>query len=32
MIGLDFSEFCQALLRSAIKHKTLFNKIASKTK
>lgn len=31
-IGLNFEQFQQALLRIAIKHKTVFNKIAQKIK
>lgn len=31
-IGLNYNEFQQALLRVAIKHKTVFNKIAEKIK
>lgn len=31
-LGLNFEEFEQALLRIAIKHKTIFNKISEKIK
>jgi len=31
-IGLTFDEFKQALLRVAIKHKSIFNKLAEKIK
>lgn len=32
MIGLTFEEFQQALLRVAIKHKSIFNKLSEKIK
>lgn len=31
-VGLDYSEFCQALLREAVKHKSVFNKLSAKIK
>lgn len=31
-LGLNFEQFQQALLRIAIKHKTIFNKISEKIK
>ena len=31
-VGLDYQEFCQALLRAAVKHKSVFNKLSVKMK
>lgn len=31
-VGLDYQEFLQALLREAVKHKSIFNKLSAKIK